>query len=62
MKIWVPVAFAAVVVLAYLLFFALDSLEGQGTNAFGLANTIGLITVVVGILVAGTILRRSSRP
>ena len=62
MKVWVPIAFAAVVVIAYFLFFALDSLESQGANAFGLANTIGLITVVVGILVAGTILRRTSRP
>ena len=62
MRLWVPVAFAAVVVLAYLLFFALDSLEGQGANALGLANTIGLVTVAIGIVVAFLIFRRGSRP
>lgn len=55
-------AFAAVVLLAYALFFALDSLESQGADALGLANTIGLATVVVGVVVAGIILRRTSRP
>lgn len=62
MKLWPLTALAGVVALAYLLFFVLDSMEGQGANALGLANVIGLITVLVGIAVAGVILRRSSRP
>lgn len=61
MRLWVPVAFAGIVALAYLLFYVLDSLEGQGTNAFGLANAIGLVTVVVGIIAAGAVLRRTAR-
>jgi hypothetical protein len=59
---WVPVAFAGIAVLAYLLFYVLDSLESQRANAFGLANTIGLATVAIGIVVALLIFRRGSRP
>jgi hypothetical protein len=55
-------AFAAVVVLAYLLFFVLDSLESQGSSALGLANEVGLITVAIGIVVAGVVMRRTWRP
>jgi hypothetical protein len=62
LKLWVPVAFAAIVVLAYLLFFVLDSMESQGQSALGLANVVGLVTVVVGTVAAGLILRRTSRP
>jgi hypothetical protein len=62
MKMWVIAAFAGVVVLAYLLFFLLDSLESNGSSALGLANAVGLATVVIGILAAGVIMRRTSRP
>jgi len=62
LKIWVLAAFAAVVVLAYLLFYVLDSLEGQGATALGLANAIGLVTVAIGIVVALLIFRRGSGP
>lgn len=55
-------AFAGVVALAYLLFYALDSMEAQGSSALGLANTVGLLTVAVGIVVAFVILGRTSRP
>lgn len=62
MKTWVLAAIAAVVALAYLLFYALDSMEGQGASALGLANAVGLVTVAIGIVVAFVILGRTSRP
>jgi len=62
LRTWVIAAFVAVVAVAYLLFFVLDSLESQGSGAFGLINAVGLLTVVIGIAVAGVILRRTSRP
>ena len=62
MRVWPLAAFAAVVTLGYLLFFALDSLQGRGANALGLANVVGLVTVAVGLVAAVAILRRTSRP
>jgi len=62
MKLRVIAAFALVVVLAYVLFFALDSMGSQGSSAFGLVNVVGLTTVVVGVLAAGIIMRRTARP
>ena len=62
MKLRVIAAFALVVVLAYVLFFALDSMGSQGSSAFGLVNVVGLTTVVVGVLAAGIIMRRAARP
>lgn len=59
---WVIPAFGGIVILAYLLFYVLDSIGTQGSNAFGVVNTVGLITVAVGLVVAGIVMRRTSRP
>jgi sulfhydrogenase subunit gamma (sulfur reductase) len=48
--------------LRSLLFYVLDSLEGQGAIALGLANAVGLATVGIGLVVALLIFRRGSRP
>ncbi|MDV3244742.1 MAG: hypothetical protein LYZ66_06185 [Nitrososphaerales archaeon] len=60
MRIWVPVAFIAIVVLAYSLFYIMGSLEEQGASSFGIANTVGLVVVTFGVIAAGILLRRST--
>ncbi len=62
MRVWVPIAFAAVTLLAYSLFYLMGSLEAQGASSFGMANTVGLIVVFVGAIAAGILLRRASPP
>lgn len=62
MKLWIPIAFAAVIVLAYVLFFVMSEFETQGASSFGMANTVGLLVVFVGVIAAGVLLRRASPP
>ena len=60
MKLWVPVALAAVVVVAYTLFYLLSVPDRAGTTSIGVVNMIGLASVVIGVVAAGFILRRST--
>jgi hypothetical protein len=62
MRLWIIAALGILIAAAYVLFYVTSSLESQGANLFGLVNTIGLITVVLGIVAAGAVLRRSTRP
>ena len=62
MKLWIPVAGAVLLVLAYLLFYALGATEGQGSTSLGLANAAGLAAVIIGIIAAVFILRRGGSP
>ena len=62
MRVWIPVAFVLLIVAAYALFYMLDSVEAQGANSFGIANIVGLVTVVVGVVVAGAVMKRTTRP
>jgi hypothetical protein len=59
---WIPIALIAVAVLAIILFYSLGSMEQQGSSSIGLINIIGVMTVIVGVLAAGLVLRRASPP
>lgn len=62
MKVWVPVTLGGLIVLAYAFFYTLSVAETQGAAAFGLANSVGLIAVFVGLIAAGVLLRRATPP
>lgn len=62
MKRWVPLALGGVITFGYFFFYVLSSAENQGATSFGLANSLGLVVVFVGIIAAGLILRRAIPP
>jgi uncharacterized membrane protein len=62
MKLWIPVAVAAVIVVAYTFFYTLSITEPQGATSFDLTNSVGLIVVLVGVIAAGLVIRRASPP
>ncbi len=62
MKLWIPVALGGLIVLAYAFFYTLTAAETQGATSFGLANSVGLVAVFVGLIAAGFILRRAAPP
>ena len=59
-KLWIPAALGGMIVVAYAFFYALSAAESQGATSFGLANTVGLVGVVVALIAAGFILRRAT--
>ncbi|MDA4121413.1 MAG: hypothetical protein OK404_03290 [Thaumarchaeota archaeon] len=62
MKLWIPIAMAGLIGFAYAFFYFMTSVETQGASSFGLANSVGLAGVVVGLIAAGLVLRRASPP
>lgn len=60
MKLWVPAAIALMVVVVYVLFYALSAAESQGAASFGLVNVVGLVGVIVALVGAGLIFRRAT--
>lgn len=60
MKLWIPIAGVALLVIAYAYFYELSSVETQGSASVGLANVVGLAAVVVGLIVAGMLFRRGT--
>ena len=62
MKLWVPVAVGAIVVIAYSFFYTLSITEPEGDLSFNLTNSVGLIVVLVGVVAAGFVIRRASPP
>jgi hypothetical protein len=60
MKRWIPVALGGVIVLAYTFFYALTSVETQGATSIGVANSIGLVVVLIGLVSAGLLLKRAT--
>jgi hypothetical protein len=58
MKLWLPIAGAALFVVAYVYFYELSAAEAQGSASIGLANVAGLVAVVVGLVAAGMVMRR----
>lgn len=62
MKNWVPVALGGMVVLAYALFYMIGTFESEGASSFGIVNTVGLVAVFVGVIVAATVMRRFNVP
>lgn len=60
MRLWIPIAFAAITLLAYSLFYIMGSHEEQGATSFAMVNGAGLAAVLIGVLAAGIILRRSA--
>ena len=62
MRLWIPVTLGRLIVLAYAFFYTLSAFEAQGASSFGLANSVGLVAVFVGLIAAGFILRRATPP
>jgi len=62
LNLWIPFALGGLIVLAYAFYYALSETEAQGASSFGLANSVGLIAVFVGLIAAGMILRRAAPP
>ncbi len=62
MNLWIPLALGGLIFLAYAFFYALSEAEAQGASSVGLANSVGLIAVFVGLIAAGIILRRATPP
>ncbi|MDG6903158.1 MAG: hypothetical protein JRM80_14530 [Nitrososphaerota archaeon] len=60
MKLWIPAAVCCMIVAAYALFYALSTVESQGATSIGIANSIGLVGVLVALIGAGFILRRAT--
>ncbi len=60
MRLWVPVAVGGVIFLAYAFFYTLSTTETEGTTSIGIANSIGLVAVLLGLLAAGLLLRRAA--
>jgi membrane associated rhomboid family serine protease len=62
LKLWVPIALASLIAFAYGFFYFISSVETQGASSFGLANSVGLAGVFIGLIVAGLLLKRASPP
>jgi hypothetical protein len=62
MKLWVPAAVGVILILAYVFLYAMSSTETQGATSLGLANSVGLVAVIVGVVAAGLLLRRAAPP
>jgi len=59
-KLWIPIALAAVIIIAYTFFYTLSVTEPQGASSFDLTNSVGLIVVLVGVIAAGFVIRRAN--
>ena len=62
MKLWVPVAVGALIVVAYTFFYTLSVTESQGATSFNLTNSVGLVVVLVGVIAAGFVIKRANPP
>jgi len=60
MKLWTSVALAVVILVAYALFYLLSAVGKQGGSSIDIVNMVGLVSVVIGVVAAGFILRRST--
>ena len=60
MKLWIPIAVGALIVLTYAFFYALSVTEPRGGTSFDLANSVGLVVVLVGVIAAGFVIRRAN--
>ena len=62
MKLRIPIAVIVLLAVAYVYFYMLGATESQGSTSLGVANAVGLVAVVVGVIAAGFILRRGGPP
>ena len=62
MKLWVPLALGGMITFAYLFFYFLSSAGAEGASSFGLANSVGLVAVFIGLIAAGVLFRRATPP
>jgi hypothetical protein len=60
MRLWIGVAAALLILLTLALLLTVDMM-GEGTaGQLTLINTVGLAAVIIGVIAAGAVLRRSS--
>ena len=62
MRSWIALALGCAVVLVLAYVYLLNATVGQGASSIGLANTAGIILVLIGILAAGLVLKRARPP
>jgi len=60
LKLWIPIAVGAVIIIAYTFFYTLSVTEPQGATSFDLTNSVGLVVVLLGVVAAGFVIRRAS--
>ena len=60
MKTWIPVALGGLIVGAYAVFYTMSSSEAVGATSIGLANSVGLLVVFIGLIAAGLLMRRAT--
>jgi hypothetical protein len=60
LNLWIPAAVGGLIVIAYAFFYTLSAAESQGSTSIGLANSVGLVGVLVALIAAGFILRRAT--
>ncbi len=60
MKLWIPIAVVGLLIIAIIYYYAIGATESQGANSYTLANDVGLIVVVIGVVAAGLVMRRAS--
>lgn len=59
LRLWIPVIALVMIVAAYAYFYAISAAESQGTASLGIANSVGLLGVVIALFAAGFIFRRA---
>jgi len=59
-KLWIPVVFLGLAILAYAFFYVLTATESQGASSFYLTNMVGLAVFVIGVVAAGLVMRRAA--
>jgi hypothetical protein len=59
-KLWIPIAVVGLIIIAVIYYFAIGATESQGATSYSLANDVGLIVVVIGVVAAGLVLRRAT--
>jgi len=62
MNLWIPVAVGSLIIVAYAFFYALNATEPQGATSFSVANSVGLVVVLLGVIAAGFVIRRANPP
>ena len=60
MKAWVVISVAGLLAAVYALFYLITATESEGASSLGLANSVGLLSVVIGLFAAFLIFRRAT--
>jgi hypothetical protein len=60
LRLWIPFVAVVMIIAAYAYFYAISATESQGSASLGIANSVGLLGVVIALFAAGFIFRRAT--